>query len=66
MVVLCSLALMMSSVATTLMVGAPATKVFTAMARLAAGLVLPAASVCLTDRVSAPWPMAVMSAATKV
>ena len=66
MVVVCSLALMMSSVATALMMGAVGAAVSTVMARVPAALVLPAASVCVTDRVLAPWPMAVMSAATKV
>ena len=40
--------------------------VSTVMARVPAALALPAASVCVALRVSAPCPMAVMSALTKV
>ena len=62
----CSLALMMSLPATTEITGALGTSVSTVMARLAAAEVLPAASVALTDRVSGPCPMSVMSAACSV
>ena len=40
--------------------------VSTLMARVPAALVLPAASVWVALRVSAPWPIAVMSAAVSV
>ena len=40
--------------------------VSTVMSRVPALLVLPAASVCVALKVSAPWPMALMSAATRV
>ena len=59
----CSPALMMSSPATFEITGASGARVSMEMVRVAAGEVLPAASVAVAERVSAPWPMAVRSAA---
>ena len=58
--------LITSSVATALITGAVGATVSMLIARVPAVLVLPAASLAVALRVSAPWPMAVMSAATKV
>ena len=49
-----------------IMIVAVGAVVSTVMSRVPAALVLPAASVCVALRVSAPWPMAIMSAATSV
>ena len=62
----CSLALMTSLPATTEIVGATGARVSTWMLRVPAVEVLPAASVALAERVSSPWPMAVMSAGVSV
>ena len=64
MVLATSAALMMLSLATTLIESARGAAVSTMMARVLAALVLPLASVWVTLKVSAPWPMAVMSAGT--
>ena len=56
----------MSSPATFEIVGAFGTTVSTVMARVAAAETLPAASVAVTESVSGPWPMPVMSGAVSV
>ena len=53
------------SVSLLLVIASVGARVSRLMARVAAALVLPAASVCRADRVSAPWPMDVMSSARK-
>ena len=65
-IAVCSPALTMSSPATRLIVGAEAGAVSTLMFRVPATPVFPALSVAVAESVSAPWPMAVMSAATSV
>ena len=62
----CSLPLMTLSPATSEITGAAGASVSTVMSRVPAAEVLPAASVAVTDSVSAPSPMAVMSAAVSV
>ena len=62
----CSPALMTSSPATLEIEGAFGATVSTVRLRVPASEVLPAASVALADRVSGPWPIAVMSSDVSV
>ena len=62
----CSLALTTSSPATLSIRGWLGARVSTVMLRVVTAEVLPAASVAVTESVSSPWPIAVMSAAFSV